>query len=63
MFVFGTLKTEEVGEILYMGDFEECLNYAKNLDLRKFYDLSICEVNGVIIENIKSPLSPLDSTL
>ena len=53
MVVFGTLKVgEEAGKILFEGDLDQCREYAGKLDQSKYYELSICEDNGVIKEKI-----------
>lgn len=53
MVVFGTLKTENSGKILFRSeDIEECRKYANSLDDKEYYELSICEDNGIIKERI-----------
>ena len=53
MIVFGTLRAgEEAGGILYRGTLEECRSYTRTLNLAAYYDLNICEDNGVIAERI-----------
>ena len=58
MLVYVTLKAEEAGKVLFNGDLEACQDYASGLnDAEKanFYDLHICEDNGVIFERIITP--------
>jgi len=56
MVVFGTLKVgEEAGNILFTGDLDHCREYAGTLDKEKYYELSICEDNGIITEKIVNP--------
>lgn len=55
MVVFGTLKIgEEVGNILFQGDMEDCKKYSDRLDLSIYYDLHICLDDGIILERIVS---------
>lgn len=56
MVVFGTLKVgEEAGNILFTGDLDQCREYADGLDHSEYYELSICQDNGVITEKIVNP--------
>ena len=48
MVVFGSLKSEETGKVLYQGTFEECEKYVKTMDMRKYYNVNICEDDGRI---------------
>lgn len=53
MVVFGTLKIgEEVGNILFRGDLEECRQYSDSLERSTYYDLHICSDDGTIVEKI-----------
>lgn len=53
MVVCGTLKIDdEVGNILFRGDMEECKKYSDCLDFSIYYDLHICSDNGIILERI-----------
>jgi len=54
MVVFGTLKTEDSGKILFQGSKKECNDYASTLDLNSFYSLNIDTDEGVIEERIVS---------
>ena len=56
MVVFGTLKVgEEAGNILFTGNLDQCREYAKELNHSDYYELSICEDNGIIKEKIVIP--------
>ena len=55
MVLYGHLKKEEVGNIIYDGSKEECENFAKTLDLDDYYSLNICQDNGIIDERIVAP--------
>ena len=56
MVVFGTLKVgEEAGNILFEGDQDQCREYADGLDHSQYYDLAICQDNGIIAERIVIP--------
>lgn len=49
MVVFGTLKTEEIGQILHSGSLEDCKRFL--LDLKKkddYSSLNINQDNGII---------------
>ena len=61
MVLYGHLKTEEVGNIIYSGTKEECENHAKTLDLNDYYSLNICQDNGVIDERIVKPYAKIRS--
>lgn len=54
MILFGILRTEEVGNIIYSGTKEECEKHAKTLDLNDYYSLNICQDNGVIEKRLIS---------
>lgn len=54
MIVFGTLKTEDSGKILFQGSKKECNDYASTLDLNSFYSLNIDTDDGVIEDRIVS---------
>lgn len=54
MIVDGMKRTENVGETLFTGTFEECIDFCKSLNLAEFYDLHICEENGLIRKYIWS---------
>ena len=60
MVVFGTLKVgEEAGNVLFTGDLDHCREYAGGLDKSKYYELSICEDNGIITEKIVDPFESM----
>lgn len=52
MVLVGTLKTEDVGAIIYDGTTEECKEHLKELNLEDYYDLHICSEDGVIQERL-----------
>lgn len=52
MVLVGTLKTEDVGAIIYDGTTEECKEHSKELNLEDYYDLHICSEDGVIQERL-----------
>lgn len=55
MVVFGTLSGEEVGNILFTGDLDQCREYVGKLHHYEYYELSICHDNGIIFEKIVIP--------
>lgn len=56
MVVFGTLKVgEEAGNILFTGDLDQCREYAGKLNHSDYYELSICQDDGIITEKIVIP--------
>ncbi len=52
MIVHGMKRTEEIGNDLFSGSLEECMEYCKELAPSEFYDLSICEDNGITTKNL-----------
>ena len=52
MAVFGSLRNERVGNILYKGNLEECQAYAKSLNMKDYYELSICRDDGTIFTRL-----------
>ena len=55
MVVFGTLNTEEAGNILFTGDLDQCREYAGKLNHSDYYELSICQDDWIITEKIVNP--------
>lgn len=46
MILYGILKTEETGTILYSGSKEACRDYANKLNWSDYYSLTIDYDNG-----------------
>lgn len=55
MILYGILKTEEAGTILYNGSKEVCRDYANKLNWSDYYSLTIDYDNGVIDERLVVP--------
>lgn len=59
MVVFGTYKSDDVGQNLYQGTEKECRNFiSDNLQKDDFYSLNICEDSGEIKERVVIPELP-----
>ena len=48
MTVYATLKTENVGNILFTGSMEKCKEYCKKLQPANYHEISITDDNGTI---------------
>lgn len=48
MVVFGTLKTEEIGQILHSGSLEDCKSFLLKLKKDDYSSLNITQDNGII---------------
>jgi hypothetical protein len=48
MIVYGTLKSEDAGNVLFKGNMEECKTFVKGLVPDDYDSLNIDQENGVI---------------
>ena len=63
MVVFGTLKVgENAGNILFTGNLDQCREYVNRLDHSKYYELSICQDDGIITEKIVIPNTGIEGS-
>lgn len=60
MVVFGRLKGDEVGSIIYTGDMASCKKFCKSIIPAEYDSLSIDLDNGVISKRIISSGAPAE---
>lgn len=61
MVVFGSLKNEQIGKVIFSGSLEECKNFCKKIVPSDYESLSIDQDNGVIEKRIISQGVPAEN--